>query len=340
MSAAFHRRDHRRRDGRLVRLYGTRPQTQDPLPEPEGDTAPAQAGRLIHHPLRSEPVVLSPARQNRTYKPPADLDPLAPSAPGRATEIPFADFEIAVFDNRFPAFAPGEDPAAAVGHCEVVVYTPDYTGSLATLSAQRRRLLVDVWVDRYKELLARGDFAYVLPFENRGEEVGVTLHHPHGQIYAMGFIPPVQAEALAGFQGGFDLCADAAQAGPRIVEQDAHLITYAPSFSRFPYETWIVPRRALPGPWAMDDDEKDALAHHLGALTRRYDALFERPMPMILSLHAAPKGHEAVWQFHVQAYPFLRSAEKLKYLAGIEQAAGLMLLDVAPEDAAAALRAW
>ncbi|MGA8365390.1 MAG: DUF4931 domain-containing protein, partial [Solirubrobacteraceae bacterium] len=135
--------------------------------------------------LRGEQVVYAIDRQERTFLPPAEHCPLCPTVPGgEPTEIPFAAFEIAVFDNRFPAFE------APRGAAEVVVYTDSHTGSFGTLSCERARELMWVWRHRYAELGAREDVAYVFIFENRGVEVGVTLHHPHGQIYAYPFLPP------------------------------------------------------------------------------------------------------------------------------------------------------
>ncbi|MCG8443240.1 MAG: hypothetical protein MI723_15670, partial [Caulobacterales bacterium] len=184
-----YRRRHPKRDGREVLLYGyARP---DSAPVSEGLDAAAGAAELRWHPLRQEWNVYAAARQNRTYKPPSSANPLSPTLPGGSdTEIPFAAFELAVFANRFPSFtrhaalAPDGPPlikrAPAAGHCDVVVFSPEPEGSLATLGEDRRRLLVHAWIDRYQALFEQG-FDYVLPFENRGEEVGVTLHHPHGQ---------------------------------------------------------------------------------------------------------------------------------------------------------------
>ncbi len=136
--------------------------------------------------LRGEEVVYAIHRQARTFLPSRDHCPLCPTQPGGPqTEIPFPAFELAVFDNRFPAF---EEPRGAA---EVVVYTDDHDASFGTLAAARAEELMWVWRHRYAELGARADVDYVFIFENRGVEVGVTLHHPHGQIYGYPFLPPV-----------------------------------------------------------------------------------------------------------------------------------------------------
>lgn len=290
-------------------------------------------------------------RQERTFLPPAEFCPLCPTRPGGTpTEIPFDDFEVAVFENRFPAFAAQAGPtaapdtgtvaAAATGVCEVVVYTAAHTGSLATLSQERRELLLRVWADRYRDLYAREDVGFVMPFENRGEAVGVTLHHPHGQIYAYPFVPPVLQQESAAFRQGpvlLDLLArlDAAH----LVEDDEAAAALVPPFARFPYEVWVVPRRAHPGPWTFADVEVASFAGVVGRVVARYDALFARPFPYVMVLHAAPKGGEEQFHFHAEFYPALRGPDRLKYLAGTELGAGTFTVDVLPEDAAAALRA-
>jgi UDPglucose--hexose-1-phosphate uridylyltransferase len=273
---------------------------------------------------------------------------LCPTRPGGPpTEIPFADFEIAVFENRFPALvdrppAPPELPvitAPAGGACEVVVYTAAHHGNLGTLSPDRRELLLRVWAERYRELYARDGVRFVMPFENRGEVVGVTLHHPHGQIYAYPFVPPLlQAEAAAFhdgriLQGLLEKCAATC-----IVEQDHATAVIAPLWARFPYEVWVVPRRVHPGPWTFDDDEVGSFARALGRVTQRYDALFNMPLPYVMALHAAPKGAEDRFHFHAEFYPLHRTADRLKYLAGTELGAGAFTVDVLPEDAARVLR--
>lgn len=337
---------HRKADGRRLLLYGNTPHTLPPLAE--GPAVTENPSHLRWHPLRMEWVAHASGRQERTFLPPAEFCPLCPTRPGGVpTEIPFEDFEIAVFENRFPAFAdppgpPAEIPgetAPALGACEVVVYAPEHTGSLGTLTQERRELLVRVWTERCSDLYERAGVRSVMPFENRGEAVGVTLHHPHGQIYAYPFVPPVlQAEAAA-FRREPVLQNLLARAGNRfIVEEDDAAAVIAPPFARFPYEVWIVPKRFHPGPWTLDDAEVASVARALGGVVSRYDALFARPFPYVMVLHAAPKGEEAHFHFHVEFYPVMRSPERLKYLAGTELGAGTFTVDILPEEAARALR--
>ncbi len=331
-------------------LYGYRPH-DGKIAEDMLGGGPKEA-ELRYHPLRQDWSVYASGRQNRTFKPSAADDPLAPTLPGgNTTEIPFADFDLAIFENRFPSFsglgrnnaqemtAPdGVQTAPATGRCEVVVYTKESSGSLATLSQERRELLVHAWIDRYRELYEAGA-AYVLPFENRGEEVGVTLHHPHGQIYAFPIIPEVQRKAADAFAGGYNLAVHMQNwQGTYGVAGQSGVLAFAPPFARFPYEIWVATMQRRAGPWDMGDSEISGFAHLLGDVTRRYDAFFGRECPYMLSLHAAPAGKHVGWHFTAQFYPLLRSADKVKYLASVEQSTGLFTVDVAPEDAVRTLR--
>ncbi len=289
--------------------------------------------------LRGEQVAYAIDRQERTFLPPAEHCPLCPTRPGgEPTEIPFAAFEIAVFDNRFPAFQ------APHGAAEVVVYTDSHSGSFGTLSVERARALVWVWRHRYAELGAREDVAYVYVFENRGIEVGVTLHHPHGQIYAYPFLPPVPALELAADArlGGCAPCALLArelQDGRRVVYENEGVVVYVPFAARWAYEAHVVMRAHRPSLLECEPDELDALADALQRLVRGYDALFElrRPFPYVMAVHQAPTDGRGRGHLHVEFYPPLRTAEKLKYLAGSEQGAGTFISDTLPEDSAAAL---
>lgn len=343
---AIYRRHFTKRDGRPLFLFGYAPHVESPLPQDTSEVA--KGGELRWHPLRQEWNVYAPHRQNRTFKPSAADDPLAPSRPGGPeTEIPFTDFELAIFENKFtslhheapiPQIIPGVESAVAKGHCDVVVYTPKQNGNLYTVGQDKRRLLLSAWNDRYRSHFSAGS-QFVLPFESRGDAVGVTLHHPHGQIYTFPFVPKVQRDAAAGFQAGYDLAAHMAICRADYGVTSANGIdVVCPPFARFPYETYLVPRRAVKGPWEFTEDEADGFAHLLGDMTRRYDALFGQVTPYMLSLHAAPVGLEQDWQFTAQFYPLMRAPGRIKYLASVEQSTGTFTVDVMPERAAQELR--
>lgn len=344
------RREYRKPDGRRLWLYGQAP--HEAVGEPP--RAVRSAPQLRWHPLRGEWVTYAPHRQERTFLPTPPDCPLCPSRPdGPGTEVPFRDFDVAVFENRFPALVESPPPARSdlpvptapgQGACEVVVYTPEHTGSLATLSQRRRELLVQVWSDRYRELYRRPHVQFVLPFENRGEEVGVTLHHPHGQVYAYPFVPPVAAAELEAFARS-PVLAELLSRLPAefVVAADEHAVAFVPPFARYPYEVWVAPRRTQPGPWTMSEAERRSVAWLLGEVVRRYDGLCGRPFPYVMVLHAAPRPdlerpEGPRFHFHVEFYPPLRSADRLKFLAGTELGAGVFVVDVLPEEAARALQ--
>jgi UDPglucose--hexose-1-phosphate uridylyltransferase len=290
--------------------------------------------------LRGENIAYAIHRQDRTFLPTRENCPLDPTKPGAPqTEIPRASFQIAVFDNRFPSF---ESPNGAA---EGVVDTDDHDASFATLAPERTEALMWVWRHRYAELGARADIDYVFIFENRGVEVGVTLHHPHGQIYGYPFLPPVPALELAADArvGGCASCAllhSELDDGRRILHEDQHVVVYLPFAARWPYEAHVVLRQHRPSLLHCDAQELRSLAQALQALVRGYDKLFERPFPYVMAVHQAPTGTAAAGQghLHVEFYPPLRTAHKLKYLAGSEQGAGAFISDVLPEESAASLR--
>ncbi len=341
-----HRRHFVKADGRDLLLYGYRPHKAPPLPQDGG--AVAKGGELRWHPFRQEWNIYAPHRQNRTFKPSAADDPLAPSKPGGpATEIPFTDFELAVFENKFtslhaqapaPMPVPNIQSATAKGRCDVVVYTPERTGNLYTVGQDKRRLLIASWLDRYETLFAQG-CQFVLPFESRGDEVGVTLHHPHGQIYAFPYIPQVQAKAAETFAKGYDLSADIKAFKPDYeVAKAGGLSAFCPAYARFPFEVWIAPEARKAGLWDFNETEHDGFAHLLGDITRRYDEYFQRPTAYMLTLHATPVGYEDSFHFTAQFYPLLRAPGRVKYLASVEQSTGSFTVDVMPEMAAQTLR--
>ncbi len=339
-----YRRDHSKADGRALRIYGYERHTG--AAEEELLASASDQSELRRDPMRGTYSLYAPHRQARTFQPSAAADPLAPAG-AAVTEIPFADFELAIFDNRFPSLKPGTPAGAltgwadgpATGRCEVVVYTSAAEGSLHTIGQDRRVLLLEALIDRYRALHAEGA-AYVMPFENRGEQVGVTLPHPHGQIYSFSFVPAPQAAAAKAFADGYDLTADHARWGGRFdVATAGDVAAFCPPFARFPYETWIMPARRCAGPWAMHGDEIEALATLLGDVPQRLDALFGAPMPYMMSFQAAPSGESAGFQFTVQFFPILRDAGRLKFLASVEQFTGVFTVDVVPEAAAERLRA-
>jgi UDPglucose--hexose-1-phosphate uridylyltransferase len=319
--------------------------------------APPPASQLRYDPLLDEWVAIAEHRQSRTHLPPPTECPLCPSTVQRSTEIPAHDYEVVVFENRFPSFSdrPVVLPPAPLGdlvplgpgagRCEVVCFTASHGSSFGTLDDRRVRTVIEAWADRTAALSALPGVAQVFCFENRGEEIGVTLHHPHGQIYGYPFVTPRtrrmldSARAYAG-----DLFADLLDreriAGVRVVAGNEHWTAFVPAFARWPFEILLFPHRRVPDLSALSDVERDALAVIYPDLLRRLDGLFGLPMPYISAWHQAPVFLDRdLAHLHLQLFSIRRAPGKLKYLAGSESAMGVFVNDVTPEDAAAMLRA-
>ncbi len=316
---------------------------------------------LRWHPLLQEWVITATHRQERTFHPPPEYCPLCPTrAGGEPTEVPEPTYEIVVFENRFPSLL-REPPAPAVaptpfspvlpsyGVCEVVLYTPDHNATLAVLPLERIQQLIYVWRDRYAELGARPEVQYVFIFENKGREIGVTLSHPHGQIYAYPFIPPkIERERAAMCRhyeatGGnllLEIVRGELDDGRRIVQRLQGWVAFVPFFARYPYEVYLVPEAPRRDLLDLTDPEIEGLARILKDTLQRYDALWGFSLPYIMAQHPRPTdGAEyPYWQFHIEFYPPYRTRDKLKYLAGSEAGAGVFINDTLPEETAKALR--
>ena len=316
---------------------------------------------LRWHPLLGEWVATATHRQGRTFLPPADFCPLCPTKPGGfPTEVPEETYDLAVFENRFPSLRP-EPPEPAIegselypvrpaqGVCEVVLYSPRHTSTLADEPVEQIYKLVQVWTDRFRELGALPFVDYVFAFENKGEAIGVTLHHPHGQIYAYPFTPPrvtcelQQSRAHKEKTGRCLLCdivAEERRDGRRIVAENESFVAYIPFFARYPYEVHIASRRHLQALTDMERREQRDLAELLKAVLAAFDKLFNLSFPYMMVLHQRPTDGENYdyYHFHIEFYPPLRTATKLKYLAGSETGAGMFINDTLAEEKAAELR--
>ena len=313
------------------------------------------------NPQLREWTITATHRQDRTFLPPADFCPLCPTRPGHPpTEIERETYDIVVFQNRFPSLVPHPPepavegtrsmPAApALGECEVIVYTPVHDATLAGASLQRIRHLIGVWAHRTRELAARDGIAYVFVFENKGEVIGVTLNHPHGQVYAYPTIPSlIEREVAAGrahdAETGHclwcDLVSEESADGRREIFQTRSWQVVVPFFARWPYEVHLRPKRHVGWLHELDEGEIEDLSRGLKTLLLRYYALFGFSLPYIMAIHQRPvgPGHEG-YHLHVEFLPPHRTERKLKYLAGSETAAGAFINDTLPEETAARLRA-
>ena len=346
-------------DGRKLELYSRRPIPEGlQAPSPETARTPPNP-HMRWHPLRGEWIAYAGYRQNRTFLPPAEYNPLAPTSDdANPTELPAGDYDAAVFENLFPTFAMSStdrpelivETRPACGVCEVVVFTQDPAQSLGGLPVDHLELIIDVWADRYRALGAIPDVQYVMPFENRGVEVGVTLHHPHGQIYAYPFVPPIPARELAQQREYFalhsrglleDVIAHEVADGRRLLCTSDEAVAFMPVCARYSYEVWVAPRRPAPSIADLDAKERRQFARALKTVLMKFDRLWNRPFPYVMVFHQAPTDglpHPEA-HLHVEFYPAYRMRGRLKYLAGSELGAGVFTADTLPEDKAAELRA-
>ncbi|HEY9766379.1 MAG TPA: galactose-1-phosphate uridylyltransferase, partial [Chroococcales cyanobacterium] len=217
---------------------------------------------------------------------------------------------------------------------------------LSLLDIQKLTLL---WTDRYRELGSKNFVDYVFIFENKGEEIGVTLHHPHGQIYAFSYIPPrVQRELEAQRKhfektGGClhcDVLKEEFEAASRIVAENESFVAFIPFYARYPYEMHVYAKSHRPSLLDFSSKEQQDLAQILKIVLGKYDNLFKKPMPYMMVMHQAPTDRQEHpgCHFHIEFYPPYRTAKKLKYLAGCESGAGTFINDTLPEEKAAELR--
>ncbi len=313
-----------------------------------------------YDPVMDEWVVVASHRQGRTYLPPVELCPLCPSRDGRLGEIPEPDYDVVVFENRFPSLAAEPCVSAAeltaltgrlpgIGRCEVVCFTSDHDSALGRLGAQRLRTIVDVWAERTDQLSRLIGVEQVMPFENRGDQIGVTLRHPHGQIYAYPFVTPRTSRKLASARrhaertGDCLFCSVVAgetAAEARVVATVPGWVAFVPAAARWPYELHLYPTRHVPDLPSLEDGERDGLAALMKDVLDRFDWLFGDPMPYVLAFQQAPvrDGRELA-HLHAELTSPRRDASKLKHLAGSETAAGVFINDILPEVAAQRLRA-
>lgn len=314
------------------------------------------------NPTAAEWTTFASHRQDRTFLPPAEHCPLCPTRdPDAPTEIPRDRYDFVVFENRFPSFTTNapepETPAggvyeveAARGAAEVVVYSDDHDLKLADMEPERIARLVDVWADRYAELGRRDEVAYVFVFENKGQAMGVTLDHPHGQVYAYPEIPPRPMRELTAALAHFsdhgtcvfcDVVARERLDGVRVVVGNESVVAYVPFWARYPYEVHIVLRRHCASLLDVTHPERLRLAEVLKAVLTAYDRLFGFELPYVMSIHQAPTD-DGQWQhvshLHIELTPPHRTATKLKYLAGSELGGGAYVNDTVPEETAEQLR--
>ncbi len=316
------------------------------------------ASEIRYDAVLDEWVAVASHRQSRTHLPPADECPLCPSSHGRHTEVPAEDYDVVVFENRFLSFADHVDPETGVdatgdrrpglGRCEVVCFTSDHNLPVSRLSPERVRLVLEAWIDRSTELARLPFVQQVYCFENRGEEIGVTLSHPHGQIYGYPFVTPrtrtmLDAARRHRERTGADLFAERLDReladGSRLVTANEHWVAFVPFAARWPVEVHLYPRRGVPDLPALDDGARDSFPEIYLDVLRALDCLYDSPLPYISGWHQAPtRVDRDLAALHLELFSVKRAANKLKFLAGSESGMGAFINDIAPERAAAMLR--
>jgi len=323
-------------------------------------------------PLTGEWIAVAAARQNRVVMPPAGLDPLAPQGPGNPSEIP-SDYDVAVFENRSPAFGPGlPDPASAqadpsyldgtgvdgpvivgtglgrvvpaYGRCEVICFSSAREGAFGSISRSRARTVIEAWADRTAALSALPGVRQVYIFENRGAEIGVTLQHPHGQIYGYPYITPRTRQLLAQLDAyGPTLFADILkfeQAGSRVLLAGDHWTAFVPFAARWPVEAHMMPHEHVADFAGTSEAQRDELAVLYLRLLRGVDALYPDPTPYIAAWHQAPvRSHRDTARLHLRLMSPRRGADKLKFQAGSESGMGAWIGDIPAEIQSEELRA-
>ena len=262
--------------------------------------------------------------------------------------------------NRFPALSPNAPSPSiesgkfyrnrpSIGECEVILYTPNHEGSLANLEVDHIKAVVELWSERYRELSKKDYVKYVFIFENKGRETGTTLDHPHGQIYAFPFIPPIIRTELSSSRRYWkrhrtclfcSILRAEQRNGSRMVYENDAFACFLPYFARWPYGVHIYPKRHVQALTDLKAKEQAGLAVTLKNILTRFDNLFQMSFPYMMVFHQKPSDGKPYnhYHFHVEFYPPYREKGKTKYFAGVETGAGTVTYDYSPEDKARELR--
>lgn len=310
---------------------------------------------LRWNPLLQDWHMIASNRQNRPQMP-KDYCPFCPSF----GNVP--DYEVLEYDNDFPALTqnpPAPDNVATdffkvapnYGKCEVILYSPGHTTTLPELSDSHMRKLVDLWCERFQKMAADEKIKYVFPFENRGDVVGVTMPHPHGQMYGYSFIPKrLQVETASAReyyeQNGRSLFADMLEnekkAQVRVIFENDAFTVYLPFYTDYPYGVYIMPNRPVAYMTDLTDAEKDLLGITIRDTVGMMDNLFDYRFPYMMCMYNAPVNsgdYSAFWRYHIKFFPPMRSAEKQKFNASSETGAWANCNPTCPEETSKELRA-
>jgi UDPglucose--hexose-1-phosphate uridylyltransferase len=307
---------------------------------------------LRWHPFLKQWVAVTTHRQDRPQMP----QNWCPFCPGSG-RVPDPN-SVYLYPNDFAAFGPGEEAfvpdseglyqtTGARGACDVVLYSPDHHRTPAQLSVDNWLEVIELWARRTEELYSQSGIAYVAVFENQGEAIGVTMPHPHGQIYALPVVPPFVAQEIASASEAIanaglclhcEILRNELAAKERIVCENEQFVAFVPFYGRFPSEVHLYSKRHVGRLAELTAQEQRSLATLLSLVRRKYDGLYGFPLPLMMAIRQAPNGQQSAAHLHFQFLPIQRSATKLKFMAAIESAHGTFLNDTRAEDQAAALR--
>ena len=307
---------------------------------------------LRWHPLLREWVSVAAVRQNRPQMPKEHC----PFCPGSG-QVPDR-YETFLYPNDFAAFSPANPPfedkpgifatTGSRGACDVVLYHPDHNLLPSAMPAAHWVKVVETWRARTEEFFANPDIAYVYIFENAGEAIGVTMPHPHGQIYALPVLPPLverELESARLYMRRESECLycrlliEELSVGKRIVMKSEGFVAFVPFHAKWPGEIQIYSRRHAQSLPDLTAPEREELARVIKAVRMKYDALWGFAIPLMMMVRQGPaRGDHPYFHFHVEFFPIQRSREKIKYLAGVESGTGMFLNDTIAEEKAAELR--
>ena len=311
---------------------------------------------LRWHPLTRDWVMIASHRQNRPQMP-KDWCPFCPGS-GKVPE----HFDVYAYDNDFPALSPTPPVPDAVandffktqpayGKCEVILYSPEHTVTLPALSQAHLEELVDLWCQRFDALTKDEKIKYIFIFENRGAVVGVTMPHPHGQIYGYPFVPKklqLELESAKDYKEQTGECLfcrmrdEELADGRRIIFENEHFTVFLPFFTEYPYGMYILSKRHVATIAQLTKEEKSSLANAVKETAGTLDSLFDYPFPYMMCMHNAPVNGDdasAYYHFHIEFFPPMRSADKQKFNASSETGAWAHCNPTAPEEKAQELRA-
>ncbi|MFY9295772.1 MAG: galactose-1-phosphate uridylyltransferase [Caldicoprobacterales bacterium] len=313
---------------------------------------------LRWNPLLRDWTMVAANRQNRPDMP-KDFCPFCPGS-GKVPE----DYDVYKYDNDFPVLSqnpPKPDDIGsefykvreAYGKCEVILYSPDHNTSLCELSVEHIKKLVDLWVERFNELSKDEKIKYILIFENRGKEVGVTMPHPHGQIYAYPFMPlKIKTELDSAREYFHDkgqclfcrINQEEMDFKDRVIIENEDFIAYLPFFTDYPYGIYISSKRHIPNFLHFTEEDKINFAKILKDVTGTFDTLFNKKFPYMMVIHQSPVNseeygnYEEYYHFHVEFYPPLRGKNSIKYNASSETGAWAAANPRSLEDTAVELK--